>query len=453
MSDSSTIFTGTSRYASDFQTLLERAVAIASLNLTQLNSQKTTLQGQSTALSTLNTKFTAVETAIDSLEDATGTSSYSFSISDAAIVSASLGDGAIEGAWTIEVTSLGSYTSTMSKGALPDVTDPATQNISSASSFTLTLNGSPTTIVPEDDTLNALVEAINDADLDVQASIVNVGTTSAPDYRLTLQSTSLAADTIQLNDSTQDLMDTLATGANATYKVNGMGSAISSTTRTVTLAPGLTVTLVGESDPGVAAAITVARSTTAIGNALTAFVTAYNDAVDALEAHTGENGGALTGQSIISTLWSALRDIVNYDSGAGDVTTMTDLGLEFDDEGKLSLNSSTLASVGEDSFDDLLTFLGSSTESGFLKWATDVLTGLLDDTEGVLDTTIDSVSDQIEEQEELIDAAQERVDLIEENLTAQMAAADALIASLEQQAIYITNLFASMREATRMYGG
>ena len=351
------------------------------------------------------------------------------------------------------VTSLGSYTSTMSKAGLAEVTDPATENISSASSFTLTLNGSPTTITPEDDTLNALVEAINDADLDVQASIVNVGTTSSPDYRLTLQSTSLAADTIQLNDGTQDLMDTLATGANATYKVNGMSSAISSTTRTVTLAPGLTVTLLDESDTGVTTTITVSRSATAIGNALTAFVTAYNAAVDALDTHTGKNGGALTGQSIVSTLWSALRDIANYDSGSGDVTTLTDLGLEFDDEGKLSLNSSTLTSVAEDSFDELLTFLGSSTESGFLEWATDVLTGLLDDTSGVLDSTIDSVSDQIEDQDELIDAAQDRVDLVEESLTAQMAAADALIASLEQQATYITNLFTAMRQATEMYSG
>lgn len=451
MSDSSTIFTGSSRYASDFQSLLDRAVAIASLNLTQLSSQKTTLQGQSSALSTLDTKFTAVETAINSLEDATGTSSYSYAISDASIVSAALGDGALAGTWTIEVTSLGAYSSTMSKAALPDVTNPATQNISSASSFTLTISGTPTTITPEDDTLSALVEAINNANLDVQASIVNVGSTSSPDYRLTIQSSTLAAVTIQLNDGTQDLLDTLATGANATYKVNGMSSAVSSTSRTITLAPGLTVTLLDQSDTGVATTITVSRSTTSIGNALTAFVTAYNNAVDALNQHTGENGGALTGQSIISTLWSALRDIANYDFGSGDVTTLTDLGLQFDDKGKLSLNSSVLTSVGADSFDALLTFLGGSTESGFLKSATDVLNGLLDDTSGVLDTTINSVSDQTNQQDDLIAAEQARVDLMEAHLTAQMAAADALIASLEQQVTYMTNLFASMREAAKMY--
>ncbi len=451
MSDSSTIFTGSSRYASDFESLLERAVAIASLNLTQLSSQKAALQAQSTALSALNTKFSALESAISGLNSAADASNLSYSVSDATIVNAALGEGALEGTWNIEVTDLGAYTSTMSKAALSDVTDPSTENISSAASFTLTINGTPTTIEPDDDTLAALVDAINDADLDVQASIVNAGTNDSPDYRLTLQSTKLAADTIQLNDGTQDLMDTLATGSNVAYKVNGMATALTNDTRSVLLAPGLTVTLLKESDAGEATTITVSRSTTAVGSALTALVTAYNAAVDALEEHTGENGGALAGQSIITTLWSALRDIADYDAGSGDLQTLTDLGLEFDDEGKLSFNSSTFATATEDNFDALLTFLGSASEGGFLAWADDVMDGLTDDTSGILDTTIDSVTDQLSDQDDLIEAQQDRIELIEENLTAQMMAADALIAALEQQALYFSNLFTAMRVASEVY--
>jgi flagellar hook-associated protein 2 len=450
-SNSTTLFTGSSRYASDFQSLLDRAVAIASLNLTQLTSQKTVLQNQSSALSTLNTKFTALASALSELNSAAGASNLSYSVSDATIVNAALGEDAMEGAWNIEVTDLGACTSTLSKSALSAVTDPETENISSATSFTLTINGQETTIEPEDDTLIALVEAINDADVDVQASIVNVGTNDEPDYRLTIQSTKFAADTIQLNDGTQDLMDTLATGSNVAYKVNGMATELTNDTRSVLLAPGLTVTLLKESDAGKATTITVSRSTAAIGNALTSLVTAYNDAVDALEKHTGKNGGALAGQSIITALWSALRDIANYDAGSGDLQTLTDLGFEFDDDGKLSFNSSTFATATEDNFDALLAFLGSASESGFLAWADDVIEGLTDDTGGVLDTTIDSISDQLSAQDELIKVQQDRIDLIQENLTAQMMAADALIAALEQQALYFTNLFNAMRTASEMY--
>lgn len=452
MSTSSTIFTCSSRYSTDFQSLLDRAVAIASLNLTQYNSQKTTLDSESSALSTLDTKFDAVQAAINSLENATGTSSYAYSISNAAIVSASLGDDALAGTYTIEVTSLGSYTSTLSKDGLTAVTDPATENISAASSFTLTVDGVETQITPASNTLSALVEAINDAGADVQASIVNIGNSSAPDYRLTIQSTKLDAVTVQLNDGSQNLLDTLATGANATYKLNGMTAAISNDTRTITLAPGLTVTLLSESDPGVATTITVARSASSVSNALSSFVSAYNNAVDALDAHRGENGGALAGQSIVSTLWDALRSTAQYSSGAETIGSLTDLGLTFDDKGKLSFDSTTFSSATSGNFELLLTFLGSSTESGFLNWATDVLDGLQDPTDGVLQSAIDSTESRISDQEDLIDAEQDRVDLVEQNLTAQMMAADALIAALEQQVTYITNLFESMRIAAQMYG-
>ena len=59
MSTTSTAPPSSSKYSSDLQQVLSRAVAIASLPLNQLNSQLTTLQNRSTALNSLNGKFTA----------------------------------------------------------------------------------------------------------------------------------------------------------------------------------------------------------------------------------------------------------------------------------------------------------------------------------------------------------------------------------------------------------
>ena len=53
MSNSS-IFTGSSRYSSDLQQVLSRAVSIASLPLHLLNNQLTTLQSRSSALDSLD---------------------------------------------------------------------------------------------------------------------------------------------------------------------------------------------------------------------------------------------------------------------------------------------------------------------------------------------------------------------------------------------------------------
>lgn len=451
MSDNSTMFSGASRYASDFEALIERAVAIASLPLAQLQTTKAELEAQSDAVEALETAFTSLQSAITSLETAGGISSYTTSVSNAAIASVSIGKGAMAATYTVEVTSLGSWTSTMSKDGLNLVTDPAAESISSASSFTLTVNGTPAEITPAANTLSALVEAINDAGLDVEASLVNVGSTASPDYRLSIRSTKLDAVTIQLNDGSADLLDTLAAGAKAGYKLNGMATAIQSDSRTVTLAPGVTMTLLGESDPGVTATITVSRSTTSISNALSSFATAYNAVVDELDAHRGQNEGALAGHSIVQTLWDSLRQLAQYSGGPEGISSLTALGLNFDDQGKLSLDTSVFDGAASGNMDLLAEFLGSSSESGFLKYATDLLDSLLDGTDGLIQLSITSLEDQISDQDERIAVEEERVQQVEENLVAQMSAADALIAAMEQQVTYISGLFESMRIASQMY--
>src|SRR5215831_8405238 len=99
----STIFTGNSRYSSDFQSVIDRSVAIASLPLNQLQAQKAALTDQSTALASVDSKVAAVQAAIASLQSATGTGAYRTSISDASVVSATVTDGAMRGSYHIHV--------------------------------------------------------------------------------------------------------------------------------------------------------------------------------------------------------------------------------------------------------------------------------------------------------------------------------------------------------------
>ncbi|MCS6954415.1 MAG: hypothetical protein NZM33_16340, partial [Bryobacteraceae bacterium] len=53
----------------------------------------------------------------------------------------------------------------------------------------------------------------------------------------------------------------------------------------------------------------------------------------------------------------------------------------------------------------------------------------------------------LQRQEARIAAEQERIDLLEKNLAERMAAADALIAALEQKVRYFNTLFEAMRIA------
>lgn len=312
----------TSSYSSDLQQVLSRSIAIASLPLNQLNATLTDLQNRSTELNTLNGKFSAVQSAVQSIS--TAASSTTAQVSDSSVIAAQSGATASAGSYTIHVVTAGSPSSALSQNTLPVVTNPATQSISTSSSFTLTVDGTPVTVTPSANTLSALADAINSSGANVAATIVNLGSPSAPNYQLSLQSTKLGNITLQLNDGTQDLMGTLSAGTQASYQVNGQpATPISSDSSTVTIAPGVTVDLLTSGD----STVTVSQSSTAQANALSSFATAYNAAVDELNANRGQGGGALTGDALIYTLSQSLRDISGFTGGSGSVQNLTDLGL------------------------------------------------------------------------------------------------------------------------------
>ena len=433
-------FTGVSSYASDLQQVITRAVNIAALPLQLMQNQLQKMSDQSTELSALDTKFSALQTAIQQLDSSLGVSSYSATSSDSSLVSASVSAGAAEGTYTIDVSDPGSSSTSISDSSLPAVSDPNSTSISTSSSFTLTVNGTTTTINPDSNTLSSLAQAINAASAGVQASVINTGG-STPQYQLVLRSTELGPDTIQLNDGSQDLLDTLTTGGLATYDVNGLGASIQSNSRTVTLAPGLTINLLQATPSGQPVTVTVSRDASSASTAVSNFVTAYNAVHTELESQVGQSGGSLQGQNIVYQLFNSLSQMALYSGSSGAVRTLADMGVTLDDTGQLTFDSSQFNS---DSVDALQNFLGGASTGGFLQAATNALNGVEDATSGSLKMAIQDLNGQIANENDQISTEDQKIIDLQNNVTQQVAAADALIASLESQKTYMTGLFQSM---------
>jgi flagellar hook-associated protein 2 len=318
---------------------------------------------------------------------------------------------------------------------LPVVDDPYTQNITTAATLTLIVAGTPITIVPGSQSLFGLVTAINSANAGVRATIVNLGSTTAPDYRLAVRSDSLADVSIQLNDGSSDLLESIATGAPAQYRINGQpATPISGDSRSVLVSPGLTVDLLKTGT----ATVSVTQSASTLRDAVTAFATSFNAAVDELDLHRGENAGALSGNSIVTELSRSLREVAGY-NGTG-IPNLDAIGLSFDRFGHLVLDETAFNDAAATDLDEAFAFL-----AGFAESAGELLDQLEDPVDGLIDSAIDSLNRQITEQDNRIAENQARVDQIRESLTAKIAAADALIASLEQQVILFNGLFESMR--------
>jgi flagellar hook-associated protein 2 len=429
-------FSGSSTYSSAFQQVITRAVGIASLPMESLQGDVTTLTSQQSTLSGIGTDFSALQSAVQSLGTAAA-GTPTAQVSDSSAVSATATSGALNGTYSIQVDDVGSSTVTLSKAGLTTVTDPTSGNISSSSSFTLAVNGVDSTITPSGSSLEDLASAINSAGDGVQATIVNVGSNSSPDYRLAVLSNSLGPSTVQLSAGSTPLLDTLSTGTDAEYKVNGGATDVQSTSSQVTLSPGLTVNLLAQTTSPVT--ITVSNNTSNLDNALSSFVSAYNSAVTALQQNTGQNGGALQGDSVIYSLTGVLDQIAQYTSGSGSVTNLADLGISLSENGQLSFDGGTTLSGASQS--DVQQFLGSIDSSGFLQTANNDLTSVTNPTSGLIAGDYNSIEAEITGDNSQIANDQYNINTLQTNLQAQLSLADAAIATLQSQDTYFQELF------------
>jgi flagellar hook-associated protein 2 len=243
------------------------------------------------------------------------------------------------------------------------------------------------------------------------------------------------------------LVDQLDAGSNVTYLVKGAAADAVSSSRSLQLATGLTVDL-KKADPAVEVSVEVKRGTSSVQTALKTFVTAYNAIIDEFDKHRGENKGALSGEGVVSSLSSALAEIAVWDSGTAGIGSLAELGVLVGRDGKLALDDADFALATKDNVTAVAAFLGSATTGGFLKMATDQLKMIVKDHTGILSAAQETTDAAVKSQDNRVEAEQTRIDDLRTSLQEQLARADALIASLEQQATYINSMFEAMRMAS-----
>ena len=255
-SSSTSYFTGMSTYAQDLNGVVAHAVSIASLPIETLTAEQTTLNNQATELTTLDTDFTAVQTAIQNIQDAMGGAGMSSTVSDPSVASVTVGDGATPGAYSIDVSSIGAYATSLSSTAWNSAAAPSGQT----STYNLVVGGNTYAFEPSDNSAASVASTIN-AEYGnlVQATAVNVGSASSPDERISLRSATLGPMDLDIQAPAQASLQT-AEAATTGYAVSQTASTwdSSGSASTYTLAvdgTDYTVTPTDNSAASVAAAI------------------------------------------------------------------------------------------------------------------------------------------------------------------------------------------------------
>src|SRR5262249_38374854 len=159
------------------------------------------------------------------------------------------------------------------------------------------------------------------------------------------------------------------------------------------------------------------------------FATDYNALVDQVNQQTGKSAGVLGGSSIISDISDDLRQLSGYlGAGGSTVRSLSDLGLTFDDTGKLTFDPTVVQGFSATQLSDPFKFLGSSN-SGFAAFANN-FTQLSDPVQGFIQIQEDSYDSSNTRLNDQIASLTQRINLTHSTDLARLQAADALVAQL-----------------------
>ena len=459
----------------DLEGLLTSIMAAEQRPLLTLQTREASYQSRISALGSLNSALATLQTAATSLVPSIGTTaaekyaSFSATVANTDIASATTTTGAVAGSYSLEVSSLAKsqrlvtpssagYTSASS----PIGTGDLKIEFGSLSGSTFTADSARTktiTIDSTNNTLGGLRDAINSANIGASATIV-VGTNGA---QLVLASTSTGlSNVMQFSgltgfdydpaSDTGTLTQASAQGgqaaSNAAFSLNGI-AATSSTNTVSGVLDGVTLTLNKETTTPTTLTISK-NTTTTLTTALNAFITAYNEAntnMTELGAYNAETkvAGELQGNSTLRTAQSQVRNLI-FGATAGGTSVyqrLSDIGVTLAKDGSLTLNASKLNAATSADFEgvaNLVSTVGTAFKT--------TINGLIGST-GSITTATDGaqrvIADIVKQQE----AMSNRLDAIEALYRAQFTALDTMIASLKKTSSYLTQQLAALSTNTK----
>ncbi len=343
---------------------------------TPWQNQLTTLHAEDTALTGIGTDLSSLSTALSSLNSSSGAFSVmEGSSSDNSVVAlTNATSAAVAGSHTIVVGQLAqtwSYANTAgSIGASDTLSGSLTiggQTITISDGTATDSNGDT---IPQNNTLSTLASYINDGDYGVQANVV---TNSSGQAQLSLVSDtsglagSVTIDGSQLTDATTGVtgfsFGEMQEGQDAQFSVDGIQTTSSSNTVTTAI-PGVTMQLLSAA-PTETVQVEITNDNTDVESAVSTFVSAYNTVVGDLNTQEGDTSSGtpepLYGNASIALLQEQLQEALTFTQSSGAITSLSQLGITVNNDGTISLDSTTLDSALSSNFQGAMNFFQTSS--------------------------------------------------------------------------------------------
>jgi flagellar hook-associated protein 2 len=399
----------------DVNSIVSQLMTVESRPLTALATKEAGYQAKLSAYGSVSGGLTSFQSALKSLSSPDRFQTVNATAADTTIFSATATTKAVAGNYTVDVTQLakaqtissigqtsttaaigdGATTTlsfefgTIAGGKLTDgvyTNDPATTP-PSAVTFTQDTKRTVGTVVIDNknNSLQGIRDAINKAGIGVTATIVSDGS-DVPNHLVLTSDKTGATSSMKISVTREagapadsSLSDLLAydpagtqqlkqTSAALDTKLTVNGVAVTSATNTVDGAiQGVTlnVSKVGSSS------LKVERDTGAVRAAVNNLVKAFNDLDKTIKSAssydaTTKQAGLLLGDSAVRGIQTQVKGMLTQNVEGSKISNLMQLGIGFQKDGTLSVDSAKLDKVIANSFDDiagLFASVGSATDS------------------------------------------------------------------------------------------
>jgi len=428
----------------DVQALLDSAMAAAEAPLNLLEQQQSGVQTQSSTLQSIENDINTLSTAVSSLSDTSGgVSALQATSSNSSVLTATADSTATAQNHSITVNSLAT-TSTY-------YTDPVASSSTAIGegSFTLAVgSGAPTTITVDDtnDTLDGLAASINNLNLGVTATVVN----DATGARLAIVSNNTgASNNIAIAGNTTGLtFNDAVAGANASVVVDGIP--ISSASNSISgVIPGVTLNLTS-ADPDSTVNVTVAPDESTAESAINSFVSAWNTVVNDINAQfavSSDGSGAqpLESDSTLRDVQSQLLSAITYSIGGNNgFVNLASIGLNLNDDGTISVDSTTLDNALSSNSASVQTLMQGAT--GFATNLSNTLNLITDPTQGLITLDLQGMSQTNQDLSNQISDMEASLTTEQQNLTTQYDQMQVALQELPQLQSQITQQLAGLSQ-------
>lgn len=423
-------------------------------------------------LALVNYSLTELKNAFANLNDASDFTSLTATNSQSSAFAVTTDSSAQAGNFNVNVTNIATAQRSPS-GAFAS----RSTVLNEGAAFDLTLKiGSATeqTINVTTPTPAGVVSAINGANLGVTAQLLNTGDATNP-FTIVVTGQTGTSNSFTLTSATVPELkfgnatpgatvpplSNLQNAGNANFTVDGLPISRSSNTISDVI-PGVSLELYTATSGN--ARIDLKRDSSGIEEKLNALVKAYNDFMDNMKilgdsaSDVETYGGALAGDSFLSSIKAQVRNLVMGDSSTPGtkLKAARDVGIDIDRFGKMSLNTTKLESAMGNHFSDVVSLFSANTNNQSIY--SPLPGGLAGDalkkidvmlrSDGTVARQTDTTNALIERQKAELTKLEERMDKLLERYTRQFSAMDSIVSSINGQR---TSLESSLKGLMAMY--